>query len=97
MANEIYADTSGFYAMLVRTDDKHAIVLRILKETRRRKRNIVTSDYVLDETATLVKVRGLPHLLEPFFNKLDESIAFRIEWTDSERFHECRSFLLEAL
>lgn len=95
MANEIYVDTSGFYAMLVRSDDKHAAVLRILKEARRRKRNFITSDYVLDETATLLKARGLAHLLEPFFSKLDESKAFRIEWTDSERFHECRAFFLK--
>lgn len=95
MANEIYVDTSGFYAMLVRTDNKHAAVLRILKEARRRKRHFVSSDYVLDETATLFKARGLAHLLEPFFSKLDESRAFRIEWTDSERFRECRAFFLK--
>lgn len=95
MANEIFVDTSGFYAMLVRSDDRHAAALRILKEARRRKRNFVTSDYVLDETATLFKTRGLRHLLQPFFEKLDESKAFRVEWTGSERFHECRAFFLK--
>lgn len=95
MANEIYVDTSGFYAMLVRTDEKHAVVLRILNDARRRKRCFVTSDYVLDETATLLKARGLSHLLKSFFEKLDESRAFRIEWTDSERFGQCRTFFLK--
>ena len=95
MAYEIFVDTSGFYAMLVRSDDKHAAVQRVLRDARRRKRAFVTTDYVLDETATLLKARGLTHLLEPFFEKLDESKAFRIEWTDSERFHDCRAFFLK--
>jgi len=95
MANEIFVDTSGFFAMFDRSDNKHSAVQRVVREARRRKRNFVTSDYVLDETATLLKARGLTHLLESFFEKLDESKAFCIGWTDSERFHECRAFFLK--
>ena len=95
MANEIFFDTSGFFALLVRDDDKHTAAKRIVREAQRRKRSFVTTDYVLDETATLLKARGFVHLLEPLFAKLDASHAFRIEWTDADRFHEARAFFLK--
>lgn len=95
MASDIFVDTSGFYAMLVRGDDRHAAAQRVLREARRRQRGFVTTDYVLDETATLLKSRGFAHLLGPWFAKLDTSRACRIEWTDPERFHETRAFFLK--
>jgi predicted nucleic acid-binding protein len=95
MANEIFVDTSGFYALLIKADDLHAAAVRILREARRRKRRFVTSDYVLDETATLLKARGHAHLLSAFFGSLLTSHACRTEWTDAERFHTCRAFFLK--
>lgn len=95
MAAEIFVDTSGFYAMLVRDDDGHGAAKRVLREARRRKRGFVTTDYVLDETATLLKARGLVHLVAPFFDSLDSSRVFRIEWTDADRFQEARRFFLK--
>lgn len=95
MANEVFVDTSGFYAMLVKGDEAHTSVQRILRDARRRKRGFITTDYVLDETATLLKARRLVHLLGPFFERLDASSAFRIEWTDAERFQAVRAFFLK--
>ncbi len=95
MANEIFVDTSGYYAMLVRDDDGHAGVGRILRDARKRKRRFVTTDYVLDETATLLKARKLTHLLSSFFEKLDASKVIRIEWTDADMFHDTRTFFLK--
>jgi predicted nucleic acid-binding protein len=95
MAREIFVDTSGFYALLVARDDRHAAANRILGEARRRKRCFVTTDYVLDETATLLKVRGHVHLLPVFFDKVLASQACRIEWTEPERFHDAQAFFLK--
>jgi predicted nucleic acid-binding protein len=95
MATDLFVDTSGFYAMLVRGDDKHECAQRILRDTRRRKRGFVTTDHVLDETATLLKARGFAHLLGALFERLDASSACRIEWTDAERFQEVRAFFLK--
>jgi predicted nucleic acid-binding protein len=95
MANEIFVDTSGFYAMLVRDDDRHEAADRCLHEARRRRRRFVTSDYVLVETATLLKARGYVHLLQRFFETLQNSQAFRIEWTDPDRFHGTQAFFLK--
>ena len=95
MANEIFVDTSGFYAILAKGDDKHVAAQRILRDARRRKRGFLTTDYVLDETATLLKARGLLHVLPPFFEKLDASRVFRIEWTDPDRFQAVRAFFVK--
>ncbi|MBM3993984.1 MAG: type II toxin-antitoxin system VapC family toxin [Planctomycetes bacterium] len=97
MANEIFVDTSGFYAILVKSDDRHRTAVRHLREARRRRRRFVTSDYVLDETATLLKARGLRHLLPAFFEKLLGSQVCRIEWTDPDRFHEVQAFFLKHI
>jgi predicted nucleic acid-binding protein len=95
MANEIFVDTSGFYALLIKGDDQHEAAVRILREARRRKRRFVTSDHVLDETATLLKARGHGHLLSAFFDSLHTSHACRTEWTDPERFHRAQAFFLK--
>jgi predicted nucleic acid-binding protein len=95
MANEIFVDTSGFYALLIKADDRHAAAGRHLREARRRKRRFVTSDYVLDETATLLKARGHVYLLGAFFEKVLASQVCRIEWTDPECFHAVQAFFLK--
>ena len=95
MANEIFVDTSGFYALLIKGDDQHETASRHLREARRRKRRFVTTDHVLDETATLLKARGHVHLLGAFFDKIVNSQVCRIEWTDSNRFQGAQVFFLK--
>jgi uncharacterized protein len=95
MANEVFVDTSGFYALLVQSDDKHGAAGRVVRDAQRRRRGFVTTDHVVDETATLFKARGFAHLLPPFFEKIDASRAIRVEWTDAERFGEVRAFFLK--
>lgn len=95
MANEVFVDTSGFYAMLVKRDDSHENVTGIMRKAKRLKWTFMCTDYVLDETATLLKARGLSHLLDDFFNNIFQSKACRIEWTDSERFLATTKFFLK--
>jgi predicted nucleic acid-binding protein len=95
MANEIFIDSSGFYTMLASDDDRHAAAARILSAAGKRKRRFVTTDYVLDETATLFRARRKNQLVFQLFDRLDQSQACRIEWTDSDRFHEVRTFFVK--
>jgi uncharacterized protein len=95
MTSEIFIDTSGFYALLVKRDAQHPDAVRRLREARRRKRKFVTSDYVVDETATLLKARGHAHILGDFFDSLRSSHACRTEWTDSERFYAAQAYFLK--
>ncbi len=95
MARDIFVDTSGFYALLVRRDDRHEDATGVLREARVNQRGFVTTDYVLDETATLLKARSHGHLLADFFETLATSKICRIEWTDSARFGAVEDFFLK--
>lgn len=55
----------------------------------------VTTDYLLDETVTLLRTRGYQQLIAPLFESIDTSSVIRIEWTTPERFHETRVFCLQ--
>ena len=95
MASEIFIDSSGFFALLASDDDRHAAAAKIIAAAQKRKRGFVTTDYVLDETATLLKARRKIQLVLQLFDRLVRSQACRMEWTDSERFHDVRAFFLK--
>jgi predicted nucleic acid-binding protein len=92
---ETFADTSGFYALLVQRDPMHARAKRILAAAAQAGGRFVTTDYILDETATLLKARGYGHLVEAFFARVFTSSACRIEWMEPDRFEQTRRFFLK--
>jgi hypothetical protein len=97
MAPDTFVDTSGFYALLVKSDDQHARAVTILKAAEREKKRFTTTDYVLDETVTLLVARGHRKQVGPFLDVAQRSAACRIEWTDPERFSQTSAFLLKHL
>jgi predicted nucleic acid-binding protein len=50
----IFVDTSAWFAAYVPNDPQHAQVKHVLSSAPR----LVTTDYILDETITLMKVLG---------------------------------------
>lgn len=92
MALELFADTSGFYALLVAGDDAHAAASRRMEQAARSRERIVTTDYVLDETATLLKARGFPRAARTLFEVALKSEACAIVWMDALRFAHVRRF-----
>ncbi len=51
----IFVDTSAWYASVVPSDPNHAAAAAWLKENRL---PLLTTDYVVDEILTLLKMRG---------------------------------------
>jgi len=94
MARETFIDSSGFYALLCEDDAAHRLSLNWLAELRARSGTAVTTDYVLDEAATLLKARGGGHLLPDFFNLVTGSRAVRVEWMHPTRFAKAKDFFL---
>lgn len=92
MASEIFVDTSGFYACLIKADANHPQAAAILAAAADGLRRFVTTDYVLDETATLLKTRGHGHLVEKLFDVVFASKACRVEWMDPKHFAAVRAF-----
>ena len=92
---EVFVDTSGFYALLVKGERTHARAREILERAARRRARFVTTDYVLDETATLLRARGFGHLAGAFFDTVFASAACQVEWMDPDRFAAVRQFFLK--
>lgn len=97
MTREILVDTSGFYALLNQRDEQHARAKQILGKAAIQKQRFVTTDYILDETATLLKARGAGHLVEQLFRIVQQSTACRIEWTDPTRFETAQRYFVKHL
>ena len=51
----ILVDTSGWYASIIATDPAHAAVVEWLEQSTD---TLLTTDYIVDETLTLLLVRG---------------------------------------
>jgi predicted nucleic acid-binding protein len=85
-------DTSGFYALFARGDAMHTRASAILQGAARSGGRFVTTDYVLDETATLLKARGYRHLIENLFEAVFGSAVCRVEWMDPDAFAGTRRF-----
>ncbi|MBN1962721.1 MAG: PIN domain-containing protein [Deltaproteobacteria bacterium] len=85
MTSETFIDTSGFYALLVQGDAAHKKAKSVLANAHKKQGRFITTDYVLDETATLLRARRQSILTTHLFRIIDESQACRIEWILSER------------
>ena len=73
MASETFIDTSGFYALLAAKDNRHDAARTFMRRAADECLPLLTTDYVLDETATLLVARSLQHLIRPFFDHVLES------------------------
>ncbi len=90
-----FVDTSGFFALLVRGDSLHTRAAARLARAAESKSRFVTTDYVLDETATLLRARGHGHLVNSLFDTVATSAACHVEWMDPEHFEQTRRFFLK--
>jgi len=97
MASETFVDTSGFYALLVEREEMHERAARILQQAQRRRAKFVTTDYVLDETATLLVARGFGHLVEGFLQSTLQSKACVVDWTSPEVFVRAAAFMAKHI
>ena len=95
MAYRAFVDTSGFYSLLVRRDPRHEEAKAILASAASKGQLFLTSDYIIDETATLLRARGHGHLLRSFFDSVLHSKACRLEWMDASRFEAAQALMLK--
>ena len=96
-AEPLFIDTGGFYALVSAEDPSHQKAVAIREEAGRIRRRAVTTDYILDETATLLRARGLTKQLKEFLRLTETSQALSIEWMTPDRFAAARDFMLKHL
>lgn len=95
--SETFVDTSGLYALLVDRDAQHERAKSFLDKSATAGLCFITTDYILDEAATLLKARGYSRLAKHLFDSVLTSTACRVEWMDPERFVQTQRFFIKHL
>ena len=90
----IFVDTSGFYALFVDDDRYHDEARSLLLEAERTRRPFVTTDYVIDETATLLRARKQLTSIPTLFDVLNASNVCRVIYMDPDRFSVAQKLFL---
>ena len=85
-ANKVLVDTSGFYALWDAGDEHHENAVRVQTDLIRNKYRFVTTDYIVDETVTLLLMRHSHATACDFLQAVRESHSLAIEWMDSDKF-----------
>ena len=86
MARSIFVDTSGWYALIDRRDASHDATRKTVERLIRDGTRLVSTDYVIDESCTLAKVRAGPEAAFRLLDLLNGTVALDIEWIGAERF-----------
>lgn len=93
MANpEVFVDTSGLYALIEKNDAHHARARRAVEQLLRGGRKLVVTDYIVDEAATLAKMRSGKRVAARLLDLVEQSAGIRIEWIGSSRFEATKTF-----
>ena len=89
---DLFVDTAGWMALADARDPAHAAA-RQARDTCLRDRGIlVTTDYVVDETLTLIRMRLGLHAAEKWWAQIDASSRIRWEWIDPTRAGKARGW-----
>jgi len=87
-----FADTSFFFALAAKQDQSHQAALKALEKLLRAQRQILTTDYILDEALTLTKARINARTALNLIDHIQRSPATIIEWIGRERFDGAKAF-----
>jgi predicted nucleic acid-binding protein len=85
-APEILIDTSGFLALWDAADEHHSRAVHLQSDLAHKKHRFLTTDYIVDETTTLLLVRHSHAAATDFLQTTVESKSLTLEWVDSDRF-----------
>ena len=89
----IFVDTSAFYALEVEDDVNHVAARRFLREVREgRYGAMLTTDYVLDEMLTLLRLRHGVQAALKFLEKIRESRSIKVVWIDENVFQQALEY-----
>ncbi len=87
----IFVDTSAWYAAEVEDDTHHTEARQFLGRLASGKHGVsVTTDYVLDETLTLLRSRRGLDDATSFADKIKKSRSVKVFWIDEELFEKAR-------
>ena len=84
---DVFMDSAGFLALWDAGDEHHGAALRLQANLVRAHRHFLTTEYVVDESATLLLSRHSHAAAMDFLDTVERSESLRLEWIGPERFH----------
>jgi uncharacterized protein len=81
----VFADTSFFFALAAKRDHAHTQATRIYSRLVKAGRRVITTDYVIDETLTLVKLRTEARVAIALLERIEQSESITVENIDAAR------------
>lgn len=85
-------DSSGWYALMNRRDSWHRSARGHVEQALDAGRRLVTTDYVVDESCTLLKARIGAHAAVGLLDLLQATTAVDWEWIGSQWFARSEAF-----
>jgi predicted nucleic acid-binding protein len=92
MANDVFVDSSGLYALADRRDSHHTQARDCVKRLLKSGRRLVLTDYIIDESCTLAKIRAGGDAARRLLKIVEGSHAFRVRWIGAEYFDAAKAF-----
>ncbi|HEY3900217.1 MAG TPA: type II toxin-antitoxin system VapC family toxin [Chthoniobacter sp.] len=89
-AVDVFMDSAGFFALWDAGDEHHSAAVRLQRTLAGKRRHFLTTDYVVQETATLLLVRHSHAAAVDFLDTIEGSEALQLEWIGPERFDAAR-------
>jgi len=90
----VFLDTWGFKAFIDSKEEKHFKVVEFLGNLWKKRGKVVTSDYIIDETITLLATKLPFDKLKVFIEQLDKSVEtgfIELHWISSEDFEKAKA------
>lgn len=93
--NAVFVDTGGWMACADRADPAHWACAAARDSTLEAGRILITTDFVVDETLTLIRFRLGLAAADAWWQQIDGSARLRWERIESDRFERARNLFFQ--
>ena len=93
--NAVFVDTGGWMACADRADPAHAACAAARDATLEAGRTLITTDFVIAETLTLIRFRLGLSAANAWWQQIDRSARLRWERVEHDRFERARHLFFE--
>jgi uncharacterized protein len=91
----LFVDTAGWMACADSADPAHARSRAARDSALEAGQSLITTDFIVDETLTLIRLRLGLDAAETWWRQIDDSSRLRWERVDSERFEKARDLFFQ--
>jgi hypothetical protein len=93
--NALFVDTAGWMACADGADPQHAAAAGARDAALEAGTTLVTTDFVLDETLTLMRLRLGLAAARRWWRQIEETRRLRWEWIEAQRFDKARALFFQ--